>query len=140
MFGDVFSPLYPTSGLNFSLIWKLPLGNLSYKGDAAQYQASVDLQRIEVDMLKSSIHVEYAAAKSTLKIASMQMKIAKEGRTLAETALIQSMQRQQLGTVLPFEILQVQEVYIKARLHYLKAVTGYNKAMYALYVALGNEL
>jgi outer membrane protein TolC len=140
MFGDVFSPLYPTSGLNFSLIWKLPLGNVSYKGDAAQYKARVDLHRIEVEELKTVIHVEYAKAKGVLEIARTQMQIAKEGRELAEEALLQSMQRQQLGTVLPFEILQVQEVYIKARLNYLNAVTAYNKAMYALYIALGNDI
>ena len=52
----------------------------------------------------------------------------------------QSIQRQALGTVRPFEILQAQEIFIKARLDYLKAVADYNKAQYQLHVAKGNNL
>jgi outer membrane protein TolC len=68
------------------------------------------------------------------------MDIAMAGGQFSEQALKQSIQRQQLGIVRPFEILQAQEIYIKSRLDYLKAVSSYNKAQYAYYVAIGNTL
>ncbi|MCH2022908.1 MAG: TolC family protein [Saprospiraceae bacterium] len=140
MFGDVFTPLYPTSGLNFSLIWKLPMGNITYNGDQKIYNAKIDLHKTEVDELRAIVNEEYIRSQGIMETARVQMKIALEGKNLAEKALKQCLQRQELGTVLPFEILQVQEVYIKARLDYLNSVSKYNKAQYQLYVALGNDL
>ena len=68
------------------------------------------------------------------------MSIALESSEWAAEALKQSIQRQALGTVRPFEILQAQEIFIKARLDYIRAVTDYNKAQYQLFVAKGNRL
>lgn len=51
-----------------------------------------------------------------------------------------SIQRQQLGTAMPFEVFQAQEIYLRARLDYLKAIASYNNSQYSLYVALGNNL
>lgn len=65
------------------------------------------------------------------------MEIAFEGNRFAEQALEQSIQRQELGTARPFEILQAQELFIKARLDYLKAVSDYNKAQYNFLVVGG---
>ena len=68
------------------------------------------------------------------------MEIAQEGGGLAAEALSQSIKRQQLGIVLPFELLQTMEVYIQARLDHLTAVSTYNKAQYQMFVAMGNDL
>lgn len=62
------------------------------------------------------------------------------GNQYAEKALRQSIQRQELETVRPFEILQGQEVFIESRLDYLKPVMDFNKAQYRLIVASGGNL
>lgn len=132
--------LYPTGVVNIALHWRVPLGRLVYAGDIKQYNARIRLHRIQTEQIQAEVNSEVIAAREQASVAEEQIKIALEGSGLAIEALQQSIQRQHLGTVRPFEILQAQEIYIKSRLDYLKAVTAYNKAQYALYVAMGNNL
>ncbi|MEX0812020.1 MAG: TolC family protein [Chitinophagales bacterium] len=132
--------LYPTGAVNLSLMWQVPLGRLFYGGDLKQYNARIGIQQTKIERQKAEINEEILAAKASISAAQEQMEIAFEGNQFAEEALKQSIQRQKLGTARPFEILQAQEVYIKARLDYIKAVADYNKAQYSYYVALGNDL
>lgn len=132
--------LYPTSAINVVLQWRVPLGRLAYAGDLKQYNARIRLHRIQTEQIQAEVNNEVIDAREQVAVAEEQIKIAIEGSGQASEALQQSIQRQQLGTVRPFEILQAQEIYIKSRLDYLKAVTAFNKAQYALYVAMGNNL
>lgn len=132
--------LYPTGAVNIALQWRVPLGRLIYAGELKQYDAKIKLQRIQTEQIQAQVNEEIITAREQMTVAEEQIKIAGEGIQLAGEALQQSIQRQQLGTVRPFEILQAQEIYIKSRLDYLKALTAFNKAQYALYVAMGNNL
>ncbi|HEC43659.1 MAG TPA: TolC family protein [Bacteroides sp.] len=139
-FGDVFSPLYPTGEINAALVWKIPLGRLIYGGDLKQYNSQIAIRQVILQQTRAEVSEEVTNAKELLHISKVQIEMAEEGNRLAGEALLQSMQRQSLGTVRPFEILQAQEVYIKTRLDYLTAVSDYNKAQYALYLATGKNL
>ena len=139
-FGGIFSPLDPTSAVNGALTWKIPLGRLVFKGSLKQYNSKIALQGIQLEQVKSRINEEIIRTRVQIRMAREQTEIAMEGSQLAGEALKQSIQRQQLGTVRPFEILQAQELYIKSRLDYLKAVASYNKSQYAYHVATGNNL
>ncbi len=132
--------LYPTGALNVALMWKVPLGRLIYAGDLKEYNTRILIQQTQIQQVKAQINEESIAAKEFFIAAQEQIEIAFEGSHYAEEALQQSIQRQELGTVRPFEILQSQEIFIKARLDYLKAVADYNTAQYQLYVASGNNL
>ncbi len=132
--------LYPTKALNLSLIWRIPLGRLTYAGALKQYKARISLQQTRIEEQQALINEEIIAAKAQLLAAREQMNLAKDGVELAAEALRQSLSRQQLGTVRPFEILQAQEVFIKNKLDYLRAVATHNKAQYALWVAMGHNL
>ncbi len=140
MFGDVFSPLYPTSTINAALFWKIPVGRLTYGGDLRKYDARISLQQTQIEQVKALVNEQILSAKETMIGAKEQMEIAGEGGDLAAKALSQSIQRQRLGLVLPFELLQTLEIYIQARLDHLAAVSIYNKAQYRLFVAMGNDL
>jgi len=59
---------------------------------------------------------------------------------LTTEALNQSIERQKLGTVKPFEVFQAQQFFLQAQIDYLKAVSGYNKAQFTLKVAKGEIL
>jgi len=139
-FGYVFSPSNPTSEINAALIWKIPLGRLITGGTLKQYNARIAIQETQIEQAKAEINEEIISAREQVTAAKEQSDIALEGSLLAEEALKQSIQRQQMGTVRPFEILQAQEIYIKLKLDYLEAVASYNKAQYAYYVATGNNL
>ncbi|CAN5297743.1 hypothetical protein BH23BAC1_BH23BAC1_43790 [soil metagenome] len=132
--------LYPTSGINVSLMWRLPLGRLINGGALKQYNAQLMLQDNHIRQTKAAINEELVSARQQIIIFEEQIDIALEGSKLSEEALSQSIQRQELGTAQPFEILQAQEVFIKNRLDYIRAVSNYNKNQYRLYVALGNDL
>jgi outer membrane protein TolC len=68
------------------------------------------------------------------------MTIAKEALQLSKEALEQSIERQKLGTVKPFEVFQSQQFYLQAQVDYLHTISEYNKAQYELFIALGNNL
>jgi len=51
-FGDVVSPLYPTSAINASLLWDINLGRALKGGQVEQYDANIALQRIKSNKQK----------------------------------------------------------------------------------------
>ena len=136
----MFFRIDPTTELNGALLWHIPIGRLAYGGDLKRSNALIALQHTKMAQFRSQVNEEILMARELMIVAKEQMDISREGSSLAEQALIQSVQRQELGTVRPFEILQAQEVFIKSKLDYLKAVSSYNKAQYDLYVARGNNL
>jgi len=140
MFGDVISPLYPTNAINASLLWRLPTGRAVYGGEAKQFQARMALQQTAIEKVKATVNAEVASTRAIILLAKEQMQAAQEGKELATKALSQAMERQRLGTVLPFELLQIQEVFIKSQLDQLNSVANHNKAQYRLFVAVGNNL
>ena len=139
-FGGVFSPVGPTSEINASLIWTVPTGRLIYAGELKQYDCRIALQENQISQTKARINKEVLSSRAQILLAKQQLDIALAGSKLAEKVMNQCLQRQSLGTVRPFEILQAQEVYIKSRLDYLTSVSLYNKAQYRLFVAEGNNL
>ena len=140
VFGDVFTPVNPTSAVNAALIWKIPISRFSSNGSIKQFDARIVLQETLMEQSKAQINEEVISARAQIAISKEQIEVSQEGSKLSEQALQQSIARQQMGTVRPFEILQAQEIYIKSRLDYLKAVASFNKAQYAYYVAVGNNL
>ncbi len=141
-FGDIFSPQRPTAEINAAVLWRVPLELVlsEHKGPYKKIDTQLHIQQFEAEQFKNQINEELAAAKWVMEATSEQMTIAQEGSELAGEAYQQSVQRQQLGTARPFEILQAQEMYMQAQLDYLQAVTAYNQAQYRMYVALGNGL
>lgn len=139
-FGSLDSGFVPTNELNLSLLWQIPTGRLLYRGDLRQFNARVMLQENSIEQLKNQVRQEVTEAKSRLRSATEQMEIAEESLQLSAEALSQSIQRQKLGTVIPFEVFQAQEFYMKAQIDYLQAISSHNKAQYSLYIAMGNNL
>ncbi len=132
--------LYPTGMLNASLTWNIPLGRFIYGGDLKQYNSQIKIQEIKSEQFRVQINEEIANAQQQLIIGKEQIQIAKEGLELTTEALNQSIERQKLGTVKPFEVFQAQQFFLQAQIDYLKAITEYNKAQFALRVAKGEIL
>ncbi len=139
-FGAYSKPLYNTYQLNASLLWNLPLGLLTYKGDMKKWNSTISLQQNKIEQFKNQYQQEVSTAILELQTADDQMKIAKEALLLSADALSQSVERQKLGTAKPFEVFQAQQYYIQAEIDYITAIKDYNKAQYSLYVAMGNNL
>ena len=132
--------LYGTNAINASLLWKIPLGTLIYKGDENQYKSLIRLKEIETEQYKTQISAEIASAKIQLQTRREQIEIAKEALELTTEALNQSIERQKLGTAKPFEVFQAQQFFLQSQIDYLNAVGDYNKAQFAIKVAKGEDL
>merc|ERR1712166_545092 len=57
-FGDVVYNLDPTSQINGSLMWRVPLGQLIYKGDKKRFDSKIALQRTSILQTKAHISAE----------------------------------------------------------------------------------
>ena len=132
--------LYPTYELNLAVTWRIPLGSIFYGGDLKQHRAKIQIAETQLAQLQTGARVELISAREQIQLADQQRQIAEEGSGYAKEALEQCIAREALGTARPFEILQAQEMFLKSRLDYLRAVADYNVAQYRLFVALGNNL
>ncbi|MFT5071905.1 MAG: outer membrane protein TolC [Chitinophagales bacterium] len=132
--------LYPTQALNVSLMWDIPLGALTYQGDKKSFDSKIRLNEIEADQINVQVNEEIANANSDLQLGKEQIETAKEGLDFTTEALNQSIERQKLGTAIPFEVFQAQQFFLQAQLDYLKSISAYNKAQYGLKVAKGEDL
>lgn len=139
-FGAYSTSLYNTYQFNGSLLWTLPLGRLTYNGDLKKYNTQILIQQNQMEQFKNLYRQEIATANAQINIAEEKIFIAKEAVKLSREALSQSIERQKLGTVKPFEVFQAQQFLLQAQVDYLKAVSENNKAQYALIVAMGNNL
>ncbi len=139
-FGAYTTPLYNTYQFNASILWNLPLGRLTYKGDLKKYDTQILIQQNEIEQFKNQYQQEISVATSQLQIAEEQMSIGKLALQSSTEALNQSIERQKIGTAKPFEVFQAQQFFLQAQTDYLKAVSEYNKAQFALKVARGEAL
>lgn len=139
-FGDVFSPQYPTSAINASLTWNLPLGSLLNGDESRRYGALVAREEARLDYLEARVSMEEQQAKDVVRMTREKMDLAEEAVSWAESALNQSLARQEAGTIRPFELAEAQEVFVSMAVAFLDAVADYNVAQFELKVALGEEL
>ena len=139
-FGTYTAAHYDTYQLNASLLWTLPLGRLTYKGDVKKYAAQINLQENEIAQFKNEYQQEISTATAQIQIAWEQMTIGKQALQSSFAAMSQSIDRQNLGTARAFEVFQSQQFLLQAQFDYLKAVSEYNKAQFGLKVAMGDNL
>lgn len=139
-FGAYTTPLYATYQFNTSLVWNLPLGRLTYKGDLKKYDTQILIQQNELEQFKNQYQQEISIAISQLQITEEQISIAKQALQSSIEALNQSIERQKLGTAKSFEVFQLQQFLLQAQIDFLEAFTEYNKLQFTLKVALGNNL
>ncbi|MFT4523621.1 MAG: outer membrane protein TolC [Bacteroidia bacterium] len=139
-FGDVFTSINPTTEINATLVWELPMGRILKHGKLETYNAQISIQNNELKKVVAENAEEIRTQRSLIGLAKNQAELASEAHLLARKALDQSFARQKMGTIRPMEVVQTQEIYLQAKLDYLEAVADYNKAQYRLHVALGNNL
>ena len=138
--GGFGSPYNSTYRLDGGLLWTIPLGRLIYQGDVKIYNSDIMLEQNNMDQFKNQVHLEVDNARAQLILAMQQIKISSSALSESRSALTQSIERERLGTVRPFEVFQSEQFFVQAELDYLKSVGDYNKAQYQLYVAMANNL
>ena len=132
--------LYPTTGANVGLVWKVPLGRVFSQGEKERYDATIKAQYLQEEDLQAQIQEEIKSALAQLQIGKEQIIFARQALETTTKALNQSIERQKLGTAKPFEVFQVQAYYLQAKIDYFKTISEYNKAQFSLKVAKGEVL
>ncbi len=140
LLGTFGEPYYNTYSLDAGLLWSIPIGRIIYKGDLKTYNAEINIEQNTMQQFSNVVQQQVADARAEIRLSSEQMNFSRQSLAQANTALTQSIERERLGTVLPFEVFQSEEFYVQAEEDYLTAVSNYNKAQYQLYVAMGNNL
>lgn len=138
--GDYGAPYNGTYRLDGGLLWSIPLGRLIYAGDLKMYNDEIQIDKNNLEQFNNEVHLEIDNARSRIIFAMQQMNISTGALQKAKDALNQSVERERLGTVRPFEVFQSEQFYVQAELDYLNSVADYNKAQYQMYVASGNNL
>ena len=138
--GSEIKQLYPTTSLNFSLQWKIPIERLIYNGPTKKMEASEQIKELEIKEIKAAINQDIVTAKQNILIGKQQMELAKKAYLQSKEAFNQCAKRQELGTIRPFELLQAQEIFIQSKLDYIEAIANFNTAQYAFQVATGINL
>ena len=139
-FGAFQGPADPTTQFNVALMWKLPLSALIYRGEWKDYDARIRLLENRSRQFRADVQESFWKERERLELLHEEINLGAESVQLAREALQQSLAREKLGTVRPFEVIQAQEFYIRARLDYLRALASWNKAQYRLYLATGRDL
>lgn len=140
LLGAFGEPYYNTYTLDAGLLWSIPIGRIIYKGDLKTYNAEINIEQNDMQQFGNEVHQQVSDARTQIALAMEQMNFSRKSLSQADMALEQSIEREKLGTVLPFEVFQSEQFYVQAEDDYLKAVSDYNKAEYQLYVAMGNNL
>ena len=138
--GSEIKQLYPTTSLNFSLQWKIPIEKLIYNGPTKKMEASEQIKELEIKEIKAAINQDIVTAKQNILINKQQTELANKAYLQSKEAFNQCAKRQELGTIRPFELLQAQEIFIQSKLDYIEAIANFNTAQYAFQVATGINL
>lgn len=140
LLGTFGEPYYNQYTFDAGLLWNIPIGRIIYKGELKTYNAEINIQQNTMQQFGNDVQQEVADARAQIALSATQINFSKQSLEQANKALTQSIEREKLGTVLPFEVFQTEQFYVQAEDDYLKAVSDYNKAQYQLYVAMGNNL
>ncbi len=138
--GDFGSPYNSTYRVDGALLWSIPIGLLAYKGELKEYNDQINIEQNGLDQFSNQVYLQVGNARAQLILARDQIQTATLALTESKNALSQSIEREALGTVRPFEVFQSEEFYVQAEIDYLNSVSNFNKAQYNLYVAIGNNL
>jgi len=140
MLGTFGEPYNNSYRLDAGLLWDIPIGRIIYKGDLKTYNAEINMEQNDMQQFGNVVHQQVADARAQIELSAEQMNFSRQSLAQSNKALTQSIEREKLGTVQPFEVFQSEQFYVQAENDYLKAVSDYNKAQYQLYVAMGNNL
>ena len=64
--GSEIKQLYPTTSLNFSLQWKIPIEKLIYNGPTKKMEASEQIKELEIKEIKAAIKQDIVTAKQNI--------------------------------------------------------------------------
>jgi outer membrane protein TolC len=132
-----FGSFAPRDDIDVVLFWtaqNMGLGNL---GKIRVRRVGQQIAELEFVRELNQVRNEVAAAFAQIHARFAQIGIARRGVEAGKNSYTEDLSRIRGGQGLPIELLDSFRLLADGRLAYLDAVTDYDKAQFALYVALG---
>lgn len=138
-FGHTLGTTNQTENVGVGLEWKVGRGGIGDKSRQAVASARERQTRIQIRKTEQRIVREVATAQSEARSQAQAIRASQMGAQEAKEALDLYRQRQQIGVGIPLDAIFAEETFTQARLDFLDAVIGYNKAQLRLLRALGHQ-
>jgi len=122
-----------------ALVWELKNLGLGDVARTRRREIDADAARIHLAQVVDRVVQEVVSAQAMVASRGTQVEIARKAVEAAMESLELNENRIRGGNGLPIELLQSIQALDRARLNYLQAVTGFNKAQFRLYVAVGTS-
>ncbi len=127
--------LYPTSEINLSLSWQIPLGHLLYGGQRKLLTLQRRLTEDQFSTLSAARRAELLATQRTVHLLAQQCEHYRQAESFAKEALDQSTARIALGVVRPMESLEAMESLLLAQRKLFDALAKLNFEFFRLRLA-----
>ncbi len=138
-FGPEFSDLKNSNDIGLTLQWNIGPGGLFDLGRGKFASAQQRTSELQLEKTKDQVTIDVLSAYVQMQSRSHQVEIAKQGLKDVQDAVKLAQERQRTGIGIALEIVQALKSFYNAEKDYLEAVTGYNKAQYGLYRAIGEK-
>jgi len=125
------------SNVGVGVEWKIGRGGIGDKAGAAAAAARERQARLRIRQTEQRIVREVATAQAAAQMRAEAIEAAKLGAKESKEALDLYRARQKIGVGIPLDAIVAEETYTQARLDYLDALIGFNKAQVRLMRALG---
>ncbi len=139
-FGRSLGSSKGTSDVGVGLSWKVGRGGIGDTSRQAAAAARERQARIKIRMTEQRIVREVASAQAAAQSRAEAIEAAEVGAREAKEALGLYRERQKIGVGIPLDAIVAEETFTQARLDYLDAVIGYNKAQIQLLRAVGLQV
>ncbi|HHG86200.1 MAG TPA: TolC family protein [Bacteroidetes bacterium] len=120
--------------VNGGLVWRLPLERMFHNRQLEEMDIEMQVHHTMMEQLRFKVNRDLDLARHRIRATGAQIALAREGMSLSQEALSQSIERQKLGTARAFEVFQAQEYYARARMDLIEATKRYNQAQWTMYL------
>lgn len=125
---------------NLGLIFAVPIGNRTARGNAAIANADLELARTNFAIAKANLQVEVRAAARNIDTAYRSVLAARKARELAERNVDAEKKKYENGMTTSFQVAQIQNDLTAARTSELLSIAVYLKSQTAWHKAVGDLL
>ncbi len=135
--GDIEDgPAYPDD-IDVIMFWTAQNAGLGNVAQIRLRRTQEQIAQLELVRVLNIVRNEVAVAYAGMHARFAQMGIAERGIKFGYDAYKEDLTRIMGGQGLPIELLDSFRLTAQARYNFLEAIVGYNKAQFAMYVALG---
>jgi len=108
-------------------MWDIPISRLFPAGKVKNQKQSLEIQSIEIEILRNKLISEMRTLVSDLKLSNQKLQYAEQSVDFTKKAYEHSLQRQKFGIANQFELFYAEKEYVNAQLIYIESLSSMHK-------------